>query len=153
MNRNDATQLCREELNKHGLSDWGVRITIDSKHSFLGMCVYKDKVIILNAFHTDMHPDMEVIDTIKHEVAHALTPGHDHDFVWADKAREIGCTNTLPCSHLSFPKHVIDAIRSGATVEMTVEEVTHVIRTPKYRVTRLQDKCPDCGKPAIEKFA
>jgi SNF2 family DNA or RNA helicase len=108
---------------------------------------------MINAHHCDIHPDNEVICTIKHEVAHALTPGHGHDSVWADKAKEIGCDNTLPCSHLNLPEHVIDAIRSGQIVEMTVEEETHVIRRPKYTVTRLQDHCPVCGKVAKEKFS
>lgn len=155
MNRSTASQICRDELDKNGLKSWGVRITSDPKGSYLGMCVYKDKVIILNAFHIDIHPDLEVIDTIFHEIAHALTPGHNHDGVWASKAREIGCTNTKPCSHLSLPEHIINAIRSRATVEMTVEEEIHtqIIRIPRYKVTRLQDKCPDCGKVAIEKFA
>jgi SNF2 family DNA or RNA helicase len=153
MDRTEASKYTRSELDKYGLTDWKVRLTTDINQSFLGMCSHKDKAIILNAHHIDIHPSEEVVDTILHEVAHALTPGHAHDFVWAAKASEIGCTNTLPCSHLSFPDHVIDAIRSGATIEMTVEEKTHVIRTPTYKVTRLQEKCPDCGKVAVERFS
>ena len=155
MDRNTASKLCRTELDKHGLLDWHVRLTSDPNQPFLGLCVYRDKTIILNAFHIDIHPYDEIVCTIKHEVAHALCPGQGHNEVWADKAREIGCDNTQPCSHLNIPEHVLDAIRSGATVEMTVEEkvITNVIRTPKFSVTRLQEKCPDCGKVAIEKFA
>ena len=66
-------------------------------------------------------------------------PGHGHDEVWASKAREMGCDNTLPCSNLSLSPDIIDAIRSGADVEVTFDE--QVIRTPKYNITRLQDKC------------
>ncbi len=155
MDRMTASKFCRAELDKHGLTDWHIKITSDPDKSFLGLCVYRDKCIIINAFHVDIHPDDEVRNTIRHEVAHALTPGHGHDEVWADKATEIGCDNTFACSHLSLPEHIIDAIRSGATVEMTVEEkvITNVIRTPKFQVTRLQEKCPECGKVAIEKFA
>jgi SNF2 family DNA or RNA helicase len=152
MDRNTASQLTRVELDKHGLKDWGVRISTNINDPFLGLCMYKDKCIIINAHHIDIHPDAEVKDTILHEVAHALTPGNGHNDVWAAKAREIGCTNTLPCSHLDLPPQVIDAIRSGNHIEMTVEETTHVIRRPKYVVTRLQDKCPECGKVAKEKF-
>lgn len=156
MNRNDASKFCRAELDKYGLSDWHIRITTDPNAPFLGLCVYKDKSIILNAHHIDIHPVAEVWNTIRHEVAHAIVgPGNGHNETWADKAREIGCDNSLPCSHLSLPEHIIDAIRSGATVEMTVEEkvITNVIRTPKFNVTRLQEKCPECGKVAVEKFA
>ncbi len=156
MTRDESSKFCRAELDKYGLSDWHVRLTTDPNAPFLGLCVYKDKSIILNAHHIDMHPRAEILNTILHEVAHAIVgPGYGHSETWAEKAREIGCDNTLPCSHLSLPDHIIDAIRSGATVEMTVEEkvITNVIRTPKFQVTRLQEKCPDCGKIAVEKFA
>lgn len=155
MDRHSASQLCRKELDKYGLSDWHVRLTSDPNQPFLGLCVYADKCIIINAHHVDIHPTAEVINTILHEVAHALTPGEHHNDVWEAKAIEIGCDNTLPCSHLNIPEHILDAIRSGATVEMTVEEkvITNVIRTPKFQVTRLQEHCPDCGKVAVEKFA
>lgn len=156
MDRNQASKLCRAELDKYNLSDWHVRLTSDPNQPFLGLCVYRDKSIILNAAHIDIHPTAEVINTILHEIAHAIVgPGHAHNSTWETKAREIGCDNTLPCSHLNIPEHIIDAIRSGATIEMTVEEkvITNVIRTPKFQVTRLQEKCPDCGKVAVEKFS
>jgi len=155
MDRNIASQFTRTELNKHGLTDWKVRLTTNPNQSFLGLCSYQDKSIILNAHHIDIHSNPDVINTIRHEVAHALTPGHAHDNIWRECAQRIGCDNTNPCSHLSIPESVLDAIRSGATVEYEVKEevVTNVIRTPTYKVTRLQDKCPECGKVAKEKFS
>lgn len=146
MTRQEASRLCRDELDKYGLKDWSVRFNTNPESRFLGMCSHKDKCIILSAHHVDIHPTPDVTNTIKHEVAHALTYGHGHDDVWATKAREIGCDNTLPCSNLSLSPEIIDAIRSGATVEVTFDE--HVIRTPKYQITRLQDKCDTCGKVA-----
>jgi len=154
MHRTDAGKYAKEKLNEYGLTAWGVRLTTDINSPFLGMCDHRTKSIILNAHHCDIHDDVEVKNTILHEVAHAIVGnGHAHDDVWAAKAKEIGCHNTMPCSHLNIPEHVVDGIRSGATVEVTMEEVVHIIRTPKFTVTRLQEKCTECGKPAIEMFS
>jgi hypothetical protein len=38
-----------------------------------------------------MNPIPKTRDTILHEIAHALTPGHNHDSVWRAKSIEIGC--------------------------------------------------------------
>jgi superfamily II DNA or RNA helicase len=146
MTRQQASELLRKEMNKHGLTDWHIRLNQDANSHFLGLCSHRDKTIILSAHHIDIHPDPDVINTIRHEIAHALTPGERHNEVWAAKAREVGCDNTMPCSNLSLSPEVIDAIRSGATVEVTFDE--QVIRTPKYNITRLQDKCDKCGKVA-----
>jgi hypothetical protein len=117
--------------------------------------MYKDKTIMLNGHHIDIHPHAEVICTILHEVAHALTPGHSHDSIWAAKAHEIGCDNTEVCSRLNLPAHVIDAIRSSHSVEVIVTEteVVQKVRSVEHKVTRLQDKCPECGAVAKEKFS
>lgn len=151
MTREQASKLLREELDRYPeTKDWHIRLIADLKHSYLGLCSYKDKCIILNAHHIDIHPDPDIVNTIRHEVAHAIVgPFNGHNEIWVAKAREIGCDNTAPCSNLSLTPEVIDAIRSGATIEVTFEE--EIIRKPKYEITRLQDKCDYCGKIAKAK--
>src|SRR5690349_969704 len=102
MDRQSAIKILRDTLDTNNLKDWHVRLTNDITKPFLGLCSYKDKCIILNAHHIDTHPEPEILNTIRHEVAHALTYGHGHDNIWASQARSLGCDNTLPCSHLSF---------------------------------------------------
>ncbi len=145
MTRNESTKFLRDELDKHNLYDWKIRLIADHKFP-LGKCSYKDKTIFLNALHIDTHPSEEVICTILHEVAHALTPGHNHDDVWASKAREIGCDNTQACLHYGLDARAIDAIRSGDELEVTFEE--QVLRTPKYVIHKFVDKCEQCGAKA-----
>lgn len=155
MDRGRASQLLRETMDKHGLTDWSARlnpVSLDSRYQYMGLCSYSDKAIILNAHHVDLHEEKDILNTILHEVAHALVgPTHGHDTVWAEKAKEVGCFHIAPCSYLGLPVDVIDAIRSGATVEVTMEEEVHVTRTPKYTVTRLQDRCPTCNKVLLIK--
>lgn len=150
MDRSVAGKLLRDELNQHGLDDWKARISIDHTH-FLGLCDYKAKTIFLNGHHIDLNPDVAVINTIKHEVAHALTPGHNHDMVWEAKARELGCDSCKPCSDFDLPEDALDALRGGGSVEVSFTE--EVVRKVQYKATRVQELCPDCGKPAKEKFS
>lgn len=149
MNSSEAASFAYNKLREHGLGAWTVRISKAQNHNwFLGLCSYKDKCIIINGHHVDIHPEAEIVNTILHEVAHALCPNHQHDDVWAAKAREIGCDNTNPCSHLTLSPSIIDAIRSGANVEIEVEE--QVVRTVKHKISQIQDKCAVCSKIAKE---
>src|SRR5262245_25180312 len=102
MERKEFTEFLRLEMNKHGLKDWSIRLNQDANSHFLGLCSHKDKTIIISAHHVDIHPEPDLKNTARHEIAHALTQGHGHDEVWSAKAREIGCDNTLPCSNLSL---------------------------------------------------
>lgn len=146
MNRDLATRFAHELMAEHGLTDWKLRLS--QNNSFLGLCDYKNKTIFLNTFSIDTHPEPEIINTIKHEIAHALVgPNHGHNEIWVTKAKEIGCDNTLTCG-LALNDAAIDAIRSGHTVEVEWEE--EIIRRPKYKITRLQEKCSVCGKVAKE---
>lgn len=148
MTRDEVIRFARDEMTRHKLDDWGLRLTDNPK--VLGLCDHNSKVLFLNCHHILLHPKPEIENTIRHEIAHALVGrGHGHDITWQDKAREVGCTNTASCSHLDLPPHLIDALRSGHSVEVTYE--TEVIHRPKYQVTRLQEKCPTCGKVAEER--
>jgi SWI/SNF-related matrix-associated actin-dependent regulator 1 of chromatin subfamily A len=153
MDRGLASKILREKMTEHGLNDWSARlnpVSLDSSFQYMGLCSHKDKTIILNAHHVDMHEEKDVVNTILHEIAHALVgPFAGHNEVWAEKAREIGCFHVAPCSTLGLPLHVIDAIRSGATVEVEMKE--DVVRTATYKITRLQARCPSCGKVAVTK--
>lgn len=82
--------LMRYHLDQHGLTDWGCRISVH--HRKVGMCCYAKRLIYVSKWHV-MHSRMEqVLDTIMHEVAHALNPGHGHDEVWQECARQLGAT-------------------------------------------------------------
>lgn len=115
MNREDIMKLARAEMNKNGLLMWSVRF-IESK-SVAGLCyTYRwDKNparstgrIELSTDFFDVFSDFDILDTIRHEIAHALTKdvtatyqsgakkGHTrrivHGAAWKATAKRIGCS-------------------------------------------------------------
>ena len=81
----------RRLLREHGLDDW--TIVADRAKTRAGVCRFGRRQIGISAPLTVLHSEEEVLDTILHEIAHALVgPQHGHDAVWRAKAREIGCS-------------------------------------------------------------
>lgn len=160
MTRQEATNYLRARLTEFGLVDWKIKLVTETQSKiFLGKCSYSEKTIYLNAHHIDTHPEIEVFDTINHEIAHVLTTGQGHNDIWKAKAIELGA---LPnsCATYSLDPRAIDAIRSGNLLEVDYDEKVikvpittyedQLVRTPKYKITRFQDKCIVCGKVAKE---
>lgn len=73
----------------HGLNDWC--FNFNKGTSMLGLCEYDKKRISVSINYVNTHPEHVIMDTILHEIAHALTPNHGHDNVWKEKAKQIGC--------------------------------------------------------------
>ena len=86
-----ALSTGRRLLREHGLDDW--TIVADRAKTRAGVCRFGRRQIGISAPLTTLHSEEEVLDTILHEIAHALVgPHHGHDAVWRAKAREIGCS-------------------------------------------------------------
>lgn len=86
-----ALAVGRRLLREHGLDDW--TIVADRAKTRAGICRFARRQIGISAPITTLHDEAEVLDTILHEIAHALVgPQHGHDAVWRAKAREIGCS-------------------------------------------------------------
>lgn len=103
-------------LYKHKLVGW--RFEINSRMGrCLGKCLYGQKLIRIAEHYARANSEEEVMDTLLHEIAHALEPGHGHDSVWKACAMRLGCA-PLACS-----KERIE------------------IRPGQYRAV-----CPSCGR-------
>lgn len=86
-----ALGLGRRLLREHGLDDW--TIVADRAKTRAGVCRFGRRQIGISAPLTTLHSEEEVLDTILHEIAHALVgPQHGHDAVWRAAARRIGCS-------------------------------------------------------------
>jgi predicted SprT family Zn-dependent metalloprotease len=90
----EARKMADELMIKHGLignfKDW--RFRFDNAKRRFGCCHYSTREITLSKSLVLLNSEANVRNTILHEIAHALTPGHGHDSVWRRKAMEIGCT-------------------------------------------------------------
>src|SRR5690606_9981825 len=69
-----------------------------------GYCDYYKKIIVLSGEFVDHAPDVDIVQTILHEIAHALTPGAKHGPEWLAKARSIGYTGSRT-SDVDLPSH------------------------------------------------
>lgn len=91
----DAQTLLLEKMAEHGLVELGWKMNWDDAKKRFGYCSIGKKVISLSRPLTEANPESEVLDTILHEIAHALASlehqadcGHDER--WKAVCRRIG---------------------------------------------------------------
>jgi predicted SprT family Zn-dependent metalloprotease len=89
MNHYQAAQLARQKMAEHGLHDWQFALNGRFKN-ILGQCCYGRKLIELGKDFVSANGQAEVLDTILHEIAHALTQGAGHGPVWKAMCLKIG---------------------------------------------------------------
>lgn len=97
MNLQQAKLLAESEMERHGLLDAGWQFQWSSSNSNHGEVFHKEKLLVLSTRLTSVNEPETVADTIRHEIAHALTKGHGHDEVWRKKAVELGATPRATC--------------------------------------------------------
>lgn len=131
----DCQQWCDDELRKHGLyPSWKTIFTKSGK--WIARCYYDEKRIVFNIIHLNSRSEVEVRQTIYHEIAHALVgPGHGHNETWRNKAIELGLKDPKPCA----PNN-IDPGRSVVIAET---------KEPR-KFNRLNVLCPICKVQAEE---
>jgi len=89
MNLRDVEILTVEKMQEHGLHDWEFKWHSSIRR--FGTCHYYKKRISLSKQLCEANEIGPVLDTVLHEIAHALVgKGHSHDEVWQAKCREIG---------------------------------------------------------------
>ena len=91
MNIKKAERLARSLMGEHGLTDWTFKF--DNAKKRFGQCSHNEKTISLSFYLVAMNDEDEVVETIKHEIAHALaSPNAGHGFEWKATARSIGAS-------------------------------------------------------------
>jgi predicted SprT family Zn-dependent metalloprotease len=104
MTPQEIQSLAHELMTAHGLTAKGWGFAFHNRRRAFGTCNYRRQVIALSLPVSRINSDADIIDTIKHEIAHALTPGADHGPVWKLQAIMIGARpQTCAGQHVNQP--------------------------------------------------
>ncbi len=91
-----AKRLAIKLMTEHGLIEKGWSFDFDNSKRGFGYCNYRLTTIGLSKPLTMLNDEVQVRDTILHEIAHALVGGYNnHNHIWKAKAIEIGCNGKL----------------------------------------------------------
>ena len=139
MNLVDANRLTYSLVAKH-LPGMGWRIDWNNSAVNAGQCKHTIRTLVFSTRITREVDVEEFTDTVLHEIAHALTPGHGHDAVWVAKHRSLGGTGSRTWS---------DPDVSAAVSKHRIEckSLTCDFKTYRQRITkavRERGQCPRC---------
>jgi predicted SprT family Zn-dependent metalloprotease len=135
-NLKSVRELAERLIQQHGLSTNGWRFDWDNAKRRVGLCSHIEKIISLSRPLCAISDEKRILDTILHEIAHALVGrGHGHGPVWRAKAREIGCSGQV-CSQGPMPKesyHIVCGVCSQV-VRKLYRRSTRMIRDNVYHI-------------------
>jgi len=132
---NWAERTARELIAEHLGPTW--RFKWNNRKRSFGMCSYSDKTIQLSRIMTANQKREDIMDTILHECAHALTPGDKHGPAWRRMAHRLGC---VPSSTGRASTETRERLNSVAPWVMMYND--EVIRVFHKRPTRTMQKLP-----------
>ena len=140
MKLKQAQELATDLMRLHKLlPDWS--FTFDRSRVRFGKCNYRKKQVSLSKYLVELNGEIEVRDTILHEIAHALAPpGSGHGPVWKSLALSIGC-NGRRC-------YGREVARPTPKYQGTCPSCRQVI----YRYRRTVIACGKCSRVFDPKF-
>lgn len=108
MTTNDLLKYVNDEYEKWGLAGWSFKINSNQRR--LGVCKYGEKLIEMSKFHILNHKDADVLDTLRHEIAHAVSfidtgKVQHHNVTWQAYAKRIGAKPERCAKGLSNPPY------------------------------------------------
>lgn len=141
MDLKKAQTMATDMMKYHNLIGWAFRF--DRSVSRLGMCSHGRKTIFLSTHATSVNSEAEVLNTILHEIAHALVGVNEgHGDVWRNKAISIGC-NGERCSNIAViaqPKYTV-ACKCCNKILVNLYRLTN-----KYKTRLEMMSCRGCGR-------
>ena len=130
--------MARDLMSKHSELDlW--RFSFENYKKSFGRCNYTTRTISISSYLCDSMTDIAIKDTLIHEIAHALTPGHGHDNVWRRKCAELG---GVPERTASLSKSLIEGAILQSKYTLTCPCCGYKI--PKHRAIKHSISCGIC---------
>ena len=81
MDLRELEAIAERELLKHGLKDWSFGLATTKRRQ--GVCKFRDRRIEIAEYFARHNPPEKVLDTLLHEIAHALAgPKARHGPAW-----------------------------------------------------------------------
>ncbi|WZO98766.1 hypothetical protein EP7_000354 [Isosphaeraceae bacterium EP7] len=91
MDLKELEAIAGQELAKHGLRGWTFGLAKTKRR--MGVCKYRTKRIEIAEFHALNNTPATVLDTLLHEIAHAIAgPAAKHGLAWKAVAIRLGAT-------------------------------------------------------------
>jgi len=161
MNLKEAEQLALTMIETHltnqGITGWTFKWHNSIK--ILGTCSYKYKRIMLSKRWSLTNSKEEVLDTILHEIAHAMTPEDEgHGELWKAACRKIGAKDArlysgkVKATDVAVPTHVIYHIETGKIYKTYFRKPSKRLYSSIHRRFIKSDRAGTEGKLAIREI-
>ena len=118
-----------ERFLKEGLLSW--KLTTNARKSCLGLCDYNTREISLSRHHILAVDKKRVMNTILHEVAHAMCPQEGHSNVWKGVFKTIGGSGERVASRADVLKNNPNATPWKVINTATGETVASYYKKPR----------------------
>ena len=135
MELSDAQALALELMKKHGIDHWYFQF--DNAKFRFGGCQHNIRLIRLSKNLVLLNEVSVVKNVILHEIAHALvSPKYGHNWVWREKALEIGCDGKR-----CYSREDVNMVKGK--VEGTCPKCGYTYR--RHRMPKTQRSCGKCS--------
>lgn len=103
MELQEAKEIGVRLISLHGLDTWSFRFNKNKRR--LGVCKQDERLIELSEFYVQRNDQEHVLDTILHEIAHAMVgTHHGHDDTWKAMCIRIGASPSSCSSTAVMPE-------------------------------------------------
>ena len=118
MQLSEAKEIALRLIQHHGLAGWTFKFNRNKRR--LGVCKQDDKRIELSEHYVVRNDRGHVVDTILHEIAHAIVgTQHGHDDVWKEMCLRIGATPSSCSNTAKMPEGYWQARCPGCCATFT----------------------------------